>query len=161
MDDLATQTKLALRRLAKSVAIVTTRWNGVRYAMAATAVEGLTLDPPSLLLCINKTASLAAPLTAGAPFTVNLLAHSHADLSARCGAPWQGEERFALGAWNDAGPAPILEDAQASFVCTPDLTTSYGTHIIVVGKIQSVALHGDVTPLVYVDGSYRGVAQAA
>lgn len=161
MDDLASQTKFALRRLAKSVAIITTRWKGERYAMAATAVEGLTLEPPSLLLCINKTASLAEPLSAGAPFTVNLLSDHHTDLSARCGAPWRGEERFALGAWNDSGHAPALEDAQASFACTPDLITPYGTHLIIVGRIQSVALHGDVTPLVYVDGTYRSLAAAA
>lgn len=161
MDDIAAQTKMGLRRLAKSVAIITTRWNGQRYAMAATAVEGLSLDPPSLLVCINQTASLNAPLTAGAPFTVNLLAGTQAELSARCGAPWRGEERFAIGAWSEDGPAPVLLDAQASFACLPDMITAYGTHTIVVGRIQSVSLHGDVDPLVYVDGGYRSLAQAA
>ncbi len=155
MDDIATQTKQALRRLAKSVAVITTHWQGQRYAMAATAVEGLSLDPPSMLVCIAKTASLARPLAAGAAFTINLLGSDQAEISARCGAPWQGEERFAVGNWSDDADAPpALQDAQASVRCTPDLVTEYGTHLLIVGKVEQVCIAGEVDPLIYVDGSY-------
>lgn len=161
-DDVATQTRLALRRLAKSVAVITTRWQGQRYAMAATAVEGLSLDPPSMLVCIARTASLAPPLAADAPFAINLLARHQQDISSRGGAPWQGEERFALGQWSAAPDAPpILLEAQASFHCTPAARMEYGTHLIVVGRIEAVRIAGEVDPLIYVDGRYAGVAAAA
>lgn len=160
-DDVATQTKLALRRLAKSVAVITTCWQGQRYAMAATAVEGLSLDPPSMLVCLAKTASLAMPLAADAPFAINLLARHHEDISSRGAAPWQGEERFALGQWGAEPDAPpILFDAQASFRCTPASRMEYGTHLIIVGRIDAVRIAGAVDPLIYVDGRYAGVAAA-
>lgn len=160
MDDIATRTKTALRRLAKSVVVITTQWQGKRYAMAATAVEGLSLDPPSMLVCIAKTASLATPLAAGATFTINLLRSDQAEISARCGAPWQGEERFAIGSWSqDANSPPCLNDAQVSFRCTPDLMTEYGTHLLIIGKIEDVRIEGDIDPLIYFDGKYhKGVA---
>jgi flavin reductase (DIM6/NTAB) family NADH-FMN oxidoreductase RutF len=162
MSDIASGTQIALRRLAKSVAVITAQWDGKRYAMAATAVEGLSLEPPSLLLCVNKTASLAAPLAAGVPFAVNLLSREHSEIAGRCCAPWSGEQRFELGTWSsdDSGP-PLLREAQASFVCVPDIVTSYGTHHIVIGKIIAVELNGDVDPLVYADGAYHGIAAAA
>lgn len=161
MEDLQQQTRMALRRLGKSVAIITTCWNGVRMAMAATAVEGLSLDPLSLLMCVNKTASVAAPLIGGTTFAVNLLGSAHVDLPARCSAPWQGEDRFAIGAWceHDESGVPILADAQASFICTPDMNAEYGTHHIIVGRILRVVSDGGIDPLLYVDGTYhRAVA---
>jgi flavin reductase (DIM6/NTAB) family NADH-FMN oxidoreductase RutF len=155
MDELAQRTRDALRRLAKSVAIVTLSWNGARYAMAATAVEGLSLDPPSMLLCLQKSASIAAPLLERTPFAINLLAAAQAEMVARCSAPFTGEERFGLGRWSahaGSGP-PLLKGAQASFVCAPDSITSYGTHHIVIGRIEHVQLDGGFDPLVYADAA--------
>ena len=156
MDELASRTRLALRRLAKSVGVITTRWEGQRLAMAATAFEGLSLDPPSMLVCVNRTASLAAPLAAGARFAINLLGSHHADVSARCAAPWRGEERFGIGSWStDEDAVPRLRDAQAVFGCSPDLVTDYGSHQIVIGRIEQVTTHGEPDPLLYVDGAYK------
>ena len=155
MDDIAAQTQLALRRLAKSVAVITTRWNGKRLAMSATEVEGLSLDPPSVLICIAVNASLAEPLIGGARFAINLLSSAQAPHSSRCVAPWQGEERFALGRWSDDPERPpLLEEAQASFICMPDGVTTYGTHHIIVGRIEEVHRAGEIAPLVYADGGY-------
>jgi flavin reductase (DIM6/NTAB) family NADH-FMN oxidoreductase RutF len=158
MDQLAELTRGALRRFAKSVAIITTRWNGQRYAMAASAVVELSLEPPSLLVCVNKTASLAKPLVDGARFAVNLLGKDHAALPACCSAPQHGERRFRLGDWREWESVPILEDAQASFVCTPDSVVPYGTHYVVIGKIDTVRQSGAVDPLIYVDRRYHRAA---
>lgn len=158
MQDLPELTKCALRRIAKSVVIVATRWEAKRYAMAATAVVGLSLDPPSLLLCVNKTASLTTPLSGGARFAVNLLGRDHLALPISCSAPYQGEERFERGCWGEWGEVPILEDAQAIFVCAPELLTPYGTHNVIIGRVDAVRLCGELDPLIYVDQGYYGTA---
>src|SRR3546814_5575299 len=49
-EELAAQAKLALRRMAKSVTVITCRHEGVRYAMAATAADALSMDPPSMIV---------------------------------------------------------------------------------------------------------------
>src|SRR3954468_22495678 len=98
------QTALALReglrRLAKAVVVITSHHGGVRFAMTATAVSELSLEPPSLLICVNRSASLHAPLSAKAGFCVNILHRAHADISALCSAKAKGEARFAVGQWN-------------------------------------------------------------
>src|SRR3546814_4378106 len=71
--DLAEQAKLALRRMAKSVNVITCMHEGVRYAMAATAADALSMDPPLMIVSVNRSASLHAPLSAGANFCINVL----------------------------------------------------------------------------------------
>lgn len=161
MDKDTSQTALALReglrRLAKAVVVITCRYGGARYAMTATAVSELSMQPPSLLVCVNRTASLHAPLAARAGFCVNILHRSHADISALCSGKEKGEARFALGRWQEASGTPYLADAQASFLCRHEQSLDYGTHSIVIGLVEKVLIHGTVDPLVYVDGTYSRV----
>lgn len=158
-EDLAAALRSGLRRLAKAVVVITTRHEGVRYAMAATAVSELSMDPPSLLICVNKSASLDAPLSAGAGFCVNILQGDQLDIANSCAGQVKGEARFGLGRWAGEGDeSPWLEDAQASFACTQDGAMDYGTHRVFIGRVEAVRLHGEVDPLVYVDGRYARVA---
>lgn len=158
-DDLGGALRAGLRRLAKGVVVITSRHEGVRFAMAATAVSELSMDPPSLLICVNRSASLEAPLSAGADFCVNLLHREQAELAVACSGQAKGEARFATGRWNGADiEPPWLEDAQASFACRQEQSLAYGTHRIVIGRVEAVRLHGDIDPLIYVDGRYARVA---
>ncbi|WP_129794388.1 flavin reductase family protein [Sphingosinicella sp. CPCC 101087] len=158
-NELGAALRDGLRRLAKAVVVITSRHEGARFAMAATAVSELSMDPPSLLICVNRTASLSAPLSAGADFCVNILHSDQADLAIACSGQVKGEARFASGRWigADAEP-PWLEDAQASFACRQEQALDYGTHRIVIGRVEAVRLHGEIDPLVYVDGRYARVA---
>jgi flavin reductase (DIM6/NTAB) family NADH-FMN oxidoreductase RutF len=158
-DEVAEALRTGLRRLAKAVVVITARHEGVRYAMAATAVNELSMDPPSLLICVNRSASLDAPLSAGVGFCVNILHADHADIANSCAGQVKGEARFGLGRWaGDGDESPWLEDAQASFACRQDGAMDYGTHRIFIGRVEAVRLHGDVDPLVYVDARYTRVA---
>lgn len=144
-----------LRRLAKAVVVITCQHEGQRFAMAATAVSELSMDPPSLLICVNRTASLYAPLSEGADFCVNILHRDHRDVSLACSGKMRGEARFEVGKWSATGEGvPILEDAQASFVCRNAQAMDYGTHHIVIGRVEEVFIEGEVSPLVYADGRY-------
>ncbi len=157
--ELAAALRTGLRRLAKAVVVITTRHEGIRYAMAATAVSELSMDPPSLLICVNKSASLDAPLSAGAGFCVNILHGDHVDIANSCAGQAKGEARFGLGRWvGDETESPWLEDAQASFACRQEAVMDYGTHRIFIGRVEAVRVHNDVDPLVYVDGRYARVA---
>src|SRR5689334_22694199 len=154
----ASQTALALReglrRLAKAVVVITCQHEGARFAMTATAVSELSMDPPSLLICVNRSASLHAPLAAKAGFCVNVLHHAYADISTLCSGKAKGEARFALGRWEaETGGTPYLADAQASFLCRHERSLDYGTHSIVIGLVEKVLIHGTVDPLVYVHGT--------
>lgn len=154
-QDLAEQLRSGLRRLAKAVVVITA-WDGERrWAMTATAVSELSMEPPSLLACVNRSASLYGPLAAGARFCINILRSDQLSVSRACSGAAKGEARFLEGRWGSGnGGTPYLEDAQASFFCTFESILEYGTHAIVIGAVQEVRLCGDVDPLVYVDGGY-------
>jgi flavin reductase (DIM6/NTAB) family NADH-FMN oxidoreductase RutF len=157
-DPLADLTRQGLRQLARSVSVITLAWEGRRLAMAATAVEGLSLDPPAMLICVNRSASLAAPLLAGAGFCINLLGLSHRALPAQCSSPNQGEARFETGRWTTTPCGqPRLGDAAASFLCANERQVEYGTHLIVIGRVREVTIAEGSEPLVYAHGAYHGL----
>ncbi|SDH71354.1 flavin reductase family protein [Pseudomonas panipatensis] len=154
-DNLKTDMLQAMRRLAKSVTIITTSDGRERFAMSATAVDSLSTEPPSLLICVNKTASLHAALEGGADFCVNILGQEQEHLSHLCSGPVKGEGRFASGDWQtSAGGVPYLADAQATLLCRQDGRFSYGTHTVFIGLIQEIRHTPEITPLIYVNGTY-------
>lgn len=160
-NNLKTEMLQAMRRLAKSVTIITTSNGHERFAMSATAVDSLSTEPPSLLICVNKTASLHAALEAGADFCVNILGLEQEELSHLCSGPIKGEARFQRGNWRTSeGGIPYLGDAQSAILCTQDGHFSYGTHSIFIGRIQQIHNSAAISPLVYLDGGYTTTAPA-
>ncbi|VXC08933.1 4-hydroxyphenylacetate 3-monooxygenase, reductase component [Pseudomonas sp. 8AS] len=160
--DLKSMMLQAMRRLAKSVTIITTSNGSERFAMSATAVDSLSTEPPSLLICVNQTASLHAVLDAGADFCVNILGLEQEYLSHLCSGPIKGEARFQQGNWlTSAGGIPYLGDAQSAILCRQDGKFNYGTHTIFIGRIEQIHNGDSISPLVYLDGAYTTTAQLA
>ncbi|HVY80088.1 MAG TPA: flavin reductase family protein [Steroidobacteraceae bacterium] len=157
--DIAAALKIGLRGLAKAVTVISCCHGSNRYAMTATAVNELSMDPPSMLICVNKSASLFAPLAAGAHFCINVLQANQANISALCSGKAKGEARFAVGSWCSSalGP-PYLQEAQASFICRNVSKHEFGTHGIFVGQVEEVRTCEQNDPLVYMDGRYGAFA---
>jgi flavin reductase (DIM6/NTAB) family NADH-FMN oxidoreductase RutF len=150
--DAAVGFKAAMRRLAASVTIVTTRESG----MTATAVTSLSGAPPSLLACVNRSASIHVTLQPRTRFCVNILAQTQAEIARQCSGALPPAERFNTEAWRrDRFGVPFLEAAQANLFCEVDALTDYGTHTIVIGRVLEVLLAETADgPLVYLDGAF-------
>lgn len=157
---LATDFKAAMRRLATTVTIVTASNGEQRHGMTATAVTSLTTSPPSLLVCVNRSASIHDPIGASGQFCINLLACDHHHLVPVFSGKMAGEERFASGDWvADETGIPCLADAQANVFCTVVQHMSYGSHSIFIGTVDKVLLFGITSPLLYQEGAlFRSVA---
>lgn len=145
-----------MRRLAKSVVVLTTRHDDKRMAMAATAVDSLSMEPPSLIACVNRSASMFPAFAAATPFCVNILGREHEILARLCGGEAKGERRFEAGEWLERDGVPYLADAQANVFCAQDGAFYYGSHGVFVGRVAHVALYGHVRPLIYADARYVG-----
>ena len=107
---------------------------------------------------MNQSAAPFPALLDRQPFAVNVLNAGQQDLANLCAGAEKGDARFEQGAWQDdaASNLPFLADAQATFFCDNDAVHEYGTHIIVVGRIQAVqTADASVNPLLYADGDYR------
>lgn len=154
-DDLPVVFKAAMRRLAASVSIVVARGDEGPVGMAATSITSLTIDPPAVLVCVNRMTSLHALLVPTAPLSVNLLARHHRDVSMAFGGGIPREDRFKVGDWHDgANGLPALADAQARLECVIDAMLAYGTHSIVIARVIRAQVSDTVDPLVYQDGGY-------
>lgn len=149
--------RAAMRLLASGVALVTTLdAAGAPCGIAMTAFMSLSMEPPSLLLAINRTASLLAPLEDNGRFAVNILA---ADQAAACQtfvttAPGQ---RFGTLDWWMEDGLPLVESCVATILCRVEQTADFGSHRVVTGVVEKVTVGGG-EPLVYVDGRYGRVS---
>jgi flavin reductase (DIM6/NTAB) family NADH-FMN oxidoreductase RutF len=149
------QLRNALRRLAKAVVVVSCHHEGRRYAMSATAVSEVSIDPPSMLVCISRTASIHLPMSASADFCLNILHGSHEEISALCSGKAKGEDRFSVGDWRTSEEGiPYLADAQANILCRSGVALATKSHSIFIGQVLRAMQSGEVDPLVYVDGRY-------
>src|SRR5215471_5085124 len=145
----------AMRRFATTVSIISCTSGGCRHGMSATAVTSLSIDPPSLLVCVNKSTATHRVLSRGGRFCVNVLRSFHSQLSQAFSGKLKGEDRFSVGAWRDTEDGlPFLGDAQANLFCEIDRITDYGTHTIFIGRVYSAIVDEDVDPLLYQDGKY-------
>lgn len=148
--------KSAMRRLAATVCIVSTNGEDGWHGMTATSVTSVSMDPPSVLVCVNTTATLHKVLHAGGRFCINLLrASQEAHAGAFSSSKIRGADRFAPHAWKAGDDdLPYLVDAQANLFCDIDQAVSYGTHTIFIGRVNAVRNGDLVSPLLYADGQY-------
>jgi len=156
-EELAAQTKLALRRLASAVAVVTCRDGEKRHAMTATAVNAMSMQPPSMIVCVNRSSTFHAVISRADKFAINILHRNQVEISMGCGGKLRGEDRFHSPAWDEENGVPVLPEAQARIVCAKQDRFDYGSHTIFLGRVTSVGMHGEVDPLIYVDGHYTGL----
>jgi flavin reductase (DIM6/NTAB) family NADH-FMN oxidoreductase RutF len=156
-EQLAAQTKLALRRLASAVAVVTCRDGATRHAMTATAVNAMSMQPPSMIVCVNRASAFHGAISHADSFAINILHRSQERISTGCGGRLRGEDRFGFGGWSEESGVPVLPEAQACIVCAKDERVDYGSHTIFLGRVIFVGIHGTVDPLIYVDGHYTGL----
>lgn len=148
--------KQAMRALAKAVSLISCRSpDGVRWVMPATAVTPVSMEPPSMLLCMNRNVSSYPAMSGGAPFAISILKADHIELAQRCTGPANRATRFDQGDWRaDLDGTPYLADAAAVVICDGDQRISYGTHDIFIGKVRSVLVNTTSDPLMYANGDY-------
>ncbi len=152
---------LAQRRImghfATGVTVVTARHNGEIQGMTANAVTSLSLNPPLVLVAVDKTAAMHAALTASRHFALSILSESQEHLSRRFAM--RGPKEINDLTWITASSdAPILADALAWVDCRLAEILPGGDHDIFIGEI----LAGDSReglPLLYFGGKYRRLAE--
>lgn len=153
--DLRTAFRNVMRHYAATVTIITAADGARRHGMTATSVTSLSLDPPSLLACVNRTTLLHDILLSARRFCVNVLSREQAPLSAAFSGALPAAERFAFGAW---GRSPdgldFLSDAQARVFCRKVAMVPFGTHSIVIGEVDDIGLRDAGEPLLYRNATY-------
>ena len=148
-----------MARLGAAVHVITSDGPGGRAGFTASAVCSVTDAPPTLLVCLNRAASVYDAFRANQVLCVNALAHGHEPLSTIFGGQTAMDERFALGAWSTlATGAPVLEGALVSFDCRVTRTLNVGTHDVLIGEVVAVGRGSGEAGLIYYDRRYHRIA---
>jgi flavin reductase (DIM6/NTAB) family NADH-FMN oxidoreductase RutF len=154
-EELRASFKLAMRRFPAAVSVITSADQSRRHGMTATAVTSLSLDPPSLIVCINRTTLLHDIMQVGRHFCINVLRRDHAELSSAFSGAIAPEARFAVGTWHtSADGVSYLAEAQVNIFCRKVASVPYGTHTIFIGEAETVNVHDPIEPLIYQDAQY-------
>lgn len=146
----------ALGRFASGVTVVTTCTpKGVDHGMTASAFCSVSLDPPLVLVCIEKIASMHDAIVSCSHFAVNVLAESQEPVARRF-AEVDGDRFDGIGYKRGAHSIPVLDDSLACLECRRTATYEGGDHTIVVGEVES-ANWNEERPLLYYRGGYAGI----
>ena len=144
----------AMRRVASTVNVISICVDREPMGITATAVSSISMDPPSLLICINRAAAVHAPMGDVTHFRVNVLHRDQEAIARMFADRSQHALRFSAGWKLDCDSPPRLIDAQASMLCRRIDHHQFGTHSIFIAVVEEVQVRSDVHPLVYLDGRY-------
>lgn len=146
--------KQAMRRVASTVNVISICVRGEPMGITATAMSSLSMDPPSLLVCINQAATMHASMEDVSHFGVNVLHADQSDLAQMFADRTRHALRFSSGWHLDCERPPRLADAQVSFLCRRTDHHRFGTHSIFIGVVVDVVFRDEVDPLLYLNGQY-------
>ena len=146
----------ALRNLAYPVCVVSNIEKGECNAITVSSMTSLSIDPASLLVCINKSANIHKTIKKDNFLYVNLLSSLQEEISTICSTSDTNVGRFDNDLWSyDRDGAPFLEDSQAIIKCKIEEDIEYATHSILILSIFEVTLNSEKPdPLLYCNGQY-------
>ena len=136
---------------ATGVTVVTTVHQGLSYGTTASALSSVSLEPPTLLICMNRGSTTGHAISASGHFAVNVLGEDQEVVArhfARTGSGFGGYDTL-----RGQGGSPLLADALASFECRVTDAVEAGTHTVMIGVVEAAkGRHG--MPLAYFRGRY-------
>jgi flavin reductase len=142
---------------ATGVTVVTTDGEAGSHGMTANAVASLSLDPPLILVAVDKRAAMLEFLLGNRCFAVNILRADQEDVSRRFAVP--GPKDFSdLSITTAATGSPILVEGLAFLDCRVYEVLPGGDHDIFLGEILEGDLRGG-DPLLYFAGGYRRLGE--
>jgi flavin reductase (DIM6/NTAB) family NADH-FMN oxidoreductase RutF len=151
--------KQALGAFPTGVTVITVHDAAGRpHGMTANAFCSVSVDPPLLLVCVNRSAQTHGLILERRRFGVNILAEPHEHISRHCARP--GSDKLLQPEWlleEEEGSAPHLREAAAYFDCEIAHQQEAGTHSIFIGRVQ-LATARPHDPLLYYRGAYRRLA---
>ena len=145
--------RFALASFVSGVTVVTTHDGNRLHGLTVSAFSSLSLDPPLVLICINKNTASYDAFTKSGVFAVNILADDQEKISRQFASrvPDKFQDIPYYEGWNKV---PVLKGTVASIECSVVQAYEGGDHTIFIGEVQSSVVR-DGQPLSYFRGGYR------
>lgn len=132
---------------------VLTSTDGVTPAgTTASAVASLSMDPPMMLICLNRSSGTHDIIAESKVFGVNILAQDQGDVAMRFAR--KGTDKFAGIEWSTVvGEIPWIDGALATIACRVVDTAIGGTHTVFLGEVLDATTRPG-EPLTYYRGQF-------
>lgn len=150
--------RLTMRQLAAGVSVITAGTQSGPHGMTATAVTPLSINPPLLLVCVNRNNDTDRLLAQGGYFGVNMLSEGQAALSDRFATKGAARYRF-----DDlefvSGPHGAVFFAGCTAAIEAEICNTHegGDHTIYIGHILWATSEPARQPLVHHQGTYKAI----
>jgi flavin reductase len=154
--------RAVLGQFTTGITVVTSLQDGVPHAMTASALTSVSLDPPLVLVCVDKGVRMHDAILSCGAWAASVLTGAQRDLAERFAR--SGRDLYSQfdGVPVSEAPktgCPVIEGALSWFECRTWATYDGGDHTIVVGEVLSLAVDEGAGPdaLVYLRGGYRNL----
>ncbi|MGC8542389.1 MAG: flavin reductase family protein [Vulcanisaeta sp.] len=152
--------KAVMRNYPTGVTIVTTTYNDEYYGLTVNSFTSLSLDPPLVLIAIDKRLTSHEAIDKSNVYAVNILSDDMKDLAIKF-ATAPREERFSgLKVRTAKTGSPIIEGAIAYLDCKVVAKYPGGDHTIFIGEILDAQIMNNKVPLIYYNRGYYSIKQA-
>jgi flavin reductase (DIM6/NTAB) family NADH-FMN oxidoreductase RutF len=154
--ELGDDPRIALRRtlgmFATGVTVITTRQGDQVHGMTANAFMSVSLEPPLVLISVDRRTKMCSLLHEGRTYGVSVLCAAQSDLSDRFAGrvnPDAPEPRFEM-----VHDTPLVDGALAHFVANVSKSYWGGDHSLFLGRVE-YARYSEGTPLLFHGGRYE------
>jgi len=147
-----------LGRFATGVTVLTTRTpDGEPIGMTASSVASVSLDPPLVLVSVDRAHDMHAALEAASQFVLNVLAADQEAVSRRFAA--EEPNRFkGVGFHTNKQGIAVLDGVLAHIECEKQTAIPAGDHTVFIGLVAGGSVT-DGRPLLYYRGGYAGLRE--
>jgi len=152
----------AMRHLTGGVSVITVGQGEDITGMTVTSVSSLSVDPPTLIVSVNREASSWPLLKRHGFFGVNILTSDQLDVAERFSGKdgLKGAARFAGARWfTRASGVPLLVGALAAIDCEVEDVVERHSHAIVIGRVLDMQTSSRGGALAYWQGQYVAIDQ--
>jgi 3-hydroxy-9,10-secoandrosta-1,3,5(10)-triene-9,17-dione monooxygenase reductase component len=148
---------------ATGVTVITTGGvDGTAYGVTVSSFTSVSLDPPLILVCLDKQLGGLEQFLVGRPFVVNILGEDQETIS-NFFATSGTDRSWECGLYDKtAAGAPFLPNCLGWIECGLQTTHPGGDHAILVGEVETVRQGPDAaerSPLLYHRGRYNRLAK--
>ncbi|MFC8432459.1 flavin reductase [Streptomyces sp. NPDC057253] len=147
----------AMAHLPAAVNILTTNGPNGRCGITLSAVCSVTDDPPTLLVCVNRSSAMHDVFQANGRVCVNVLGGEHQELAMHFAGATKVPmaERFTWDIWDHTPDVPVLKDALVTAVGTIKDTVARGSHSVLFVELEQIRTRSGGQSLVYFNRAFH------
>ena len=148
----------ALSRFASGVTVVTLRdKDGMPHGITVSAFSSVSMNPPLILVCIDKNAGSHQAFHESERFVVNILSENQSEHSDQFASKIP-DKFINIHHHENVEGIPVLKNALVNLGCRLVSDFIAGDHTVFVGEIEKAHVN-EGSPLVYYQGNYRKIVE--